>query len=315
MEVTKILITGGLGYLGTSIIETLLKEVPECEITVLDSLMQKEDGSIPLLRDRRVNLVVGDVRDESLLRSLVAKSNVVYALSAIVGAPACAKNPIVAEAVNFQHVKNVADEAKKHGVKVIYPNTNSVYGSSDEIVTEESPVKCLSVYAKTKLDAESCVLNAGGVSLRLATLAGLSFRQRKDLLVNSMTLAAMSPGYVLLYEQHFQRNYISVRDAARAFVHALKNYDVMSGNVYNTGNTKLNCSKLELAEHIKRYVPNFVIRSDEFHSDGDKRSYLVSNAKIEATGFQCEDDFDVIIPQILSGYKILLECSTRYTNL
>lgn len=310
----KILITGGFGFLGTTLIEQLLAatDLGIKKITILDSLLFKEDGGIPLLRDPRVELIIGDVRNLDLVRKLRDEADVIYPLAALVGAPRCAKTPEEAKQINEDAVRVMAWNRSK---KIIYPNTNSIYGQSKEIVTENSEIKCLSVYAATKYAAEQSILENKGISLRLATLAGLSFRQRKDLLVNSMTLAAINPGYVLMYEPHFQRNYISVRDAARAFVHALRNYDSMKGQAYNCGNTELNCSKLELAEHIKRYIPKFIVSINEFEKDPDQRSYEVSNAKLEATGFRCEDNFDIIIPQVIKGYKALLECSTRYTNL
>ncbi len=323
----KILITGGAGFLGTSLVEQLLLKADKLgieKITIFDSLLFKEDGFIPILRDPRVELVIGDVRDRQLLESLVWDADVIYPLAALVGAPRCAKTPKEAFAINHSHVLNIIDTCEllgdtgqiQHGQrKIIYPNTNSIYGQSKTIVTEDSDTKCLSVYAESKYAAEQNVLKYGGISLRLATLAGLSFRQRKDLLVNSMTLAALNPGYVLMYEPHFQRNYISVRDAARAFVHALENYDLMDGYAFNCGNTKLNCSKLELSEHIKKYLPKFIVSINEFEKDPDQRSYEVSNERIESTGFKCEDDFDVIIPQVIKGYKAMLECNTRYTNL
>ena len=313
----KILITGGFGFLGTTLVEQLLlnTKLDIESITILDSLLFKEDGGIPILRDPRVFLKIGDVRNEQLLRQLVSSNDVVYPLAALVGGPRCAKTPEEAETINYGHVAVVVDEARKTGAKVIYPNTNSIYGQSKEPVNEDSPIRCLSVYADTKYRAEKLVLEYGGISLRLATLAGLSFRQRKDLLVNSMTLSALSPGYTLLYESNFQRNYISVRDAARAFVHALENYDSMSGRAYNTGNTALNCSKAELAAEIKKHVPSFVVREDEFEVDPDQRSYVVLNSRLEATQFKCEDGFNVIIPQLLKGYRAILECNTRYSNL
>lgn len=314
----SVLVTGGCGFLGTTLVEQLLQRFDELnleKITIFDSLALKDDGCLPLLRDKRVDLVVGDVRNRDLFKSLIQSHNVIYPLAAIVGMPACKKKEDEAWSVNHTQINDISLLAGTDA-KVIYPNTNSIYGQSNTPVDEKSNIKCLSTYAKSKWRAEQMVLDEiAGISLRLATLAGLSYRFRKDLLVNSMVLNALNPGYVILYEPDFQRNYISVRDAARAFIHSLVNYDSMKGQCYNTGNTKLNCSKMQLAQKIKEYVPNFVINVEPFAKDPDARSYVVLNDKLESTGFKCEDDFDTIIPQLISGYKVILECSSQYTNL
>ena len=314
----NILVTGGLGFLGTTLISQLCERAEELnigKITILDSALFKDDGAIAILRDPRVELVIGDVRNKELLVKLVREHNVIYPLAALVGAPRCAKTPDEARAINYQQVLDIVNNADFNTTKIIYPHTNSIFGQSAVPVDENSEIQCLSIYATSKHKSENEVLAFGGISLRLATLAGLSYRQRKDLLVNSTILAALNPGYILMYEPHFQRNYISVRDAARAFIHALVNYDSMKGKAFNTGNTKLNCSKVELTQHIQRYLPKFIVKFDDFTKDPDQRSYIVKNDRLEATGFSCEDDFDVIIPQVIKGYKLLLECSSRHTNL
>jgi nucleoside-diphosphate-sugar epimerase len=306
-----ILITGAAGFLGTSIIEILLTRADELgigKIIGLDSLLFKDEAILPLMRDARLELIIGDVRDKALLAKLTQEADVVMPLAALVGAPICAKFPQEAQDINLGHIQTIVDNVKE-GAQLLYPCTNSIYGNSGGTVNEESPKRCISIYASTKYEGEKLVLAKGGVSLRLATLAGLSYRQRRDLLVNTMCLKALSDKYVLLYEPNFQRCYVSVKDAARAFVYALENYHLFAGQAFNCGNTALNCSKLELAEKIKAYVPSFVIKVEDYLKDPDQRDYRVENDKIEATGFKCVEDFDVILPQVLKGYKVLLEVS------
>lgn len=304
-----ILITGGFGFLGTILIEKLLAKSESLgigKITILDSLVFKDQGPLAILRDPRVEIVIGDVRDKELLAKLSKEADVIYPLAALVGAPICAKYPKEAIDINQTQIQTIVDAARPE-TKIIVATTNSLYGKSDGKVTEESPIRPLSIYAQTKQVAEEIILKRGGVSLRLATLAGVSFRQRKDLLVNTMCLKSISDGYVILYEPNFMRCYISVDDAARAFVHCLENYDKFAGQAYNCGNTSLNCSKLQLAEKIKEYVPNFVIKVDDYQKDGDQRNYWVENTKLESTSFQCKEGWDAIIPQVLKAYKVLLD--------
>jgi nucleoside-diphosphate-sugar epimerase len=312
----KILITGAAGFLGTSIIEILLNRAEELgieKIVGLDNLFFKDEAVLPLLRNPKFELVVGDVRDINLLAKLTKEANVIYPLAALVGAPVCAQFPKEAWEINEGHIKTIVENANPD-TKILYPCTNSIYGNSGGTVDENSPNRCISVYAQSKFEGEKLVLKAGGTSLRLATLAGISYRQRKDLLVNTMCLKALTDKYVLLYEPNFQRCYISVADAAQAFVHALVNYDKFKGQAFNCGNTALNSSKLELAEKIKNYVPNFVIRVEDYLKDPDQRDYRVLNEKLEATGFKCEQGFDVIIPQVLKAYKVLLETSNFFNT-
>jgi len=302
----KILITGGAGFLGTSIIERLLRRNDIEKIVVLDNLLFKDQAILPLLRDPRLEIVVGDVRDKELLGKLASEADVIYPLAALVGAPICAKYAKEAVQVNTEQLVIITRNMAK-GTKIIYPNTNSIYGKSDGKVTEASDIRCLSVYAQTKYNAEQMCLKEGGTSLRLATLAGVSYRQRKDLLVNTMCLKALTDSYVILYEPNFMRCYISVADAARAFEYALDHYEVFSGNAYNCGNTSLNCSKLQLAKRVQFYEPKFLIETKDYLKDPDQRDYWVSNDKLEATGFTCIEGFDTIIPQVLKAYRVLLD--------
>jgi nucleoside-diphosphate-sugar epimerase len=313
----KILVTGAAGFVGTSIIEILLARANELgieKIVGLDNLMFKEEAVIPLLRNPKFELVIGDVRDRELLTKLCQEADVIYPLAALVGAPICAQFPKEAWEINREHIKTIVDAIKGRETKLLYPCTNSIYGNSGGTVDEDTPKRCISIYAQSKFEGEKLVLDAGGVSLRLATLAGVSYRQRKDLLVNTMCLKALTDKYVLLYEPNFQRCYISAGDAARAFVYALENYSLFQGEPFNCGNTALNSSKLELATKVKEYVPGFVIKVEDYLKDPDQRDYRVKNDKLEATGFKCQEDFDVIIPQVLKSYKVLLEVSNFFTT-
>ncbi len=309
MNKQNVLVTGGLGFLGTVLIEQLLQRADELsigKITILDTSLFKDSGPLAILRDSRVEMVIGDVRNKKLLTELSKNADIIYPLAALVGAPISAKYPELAEEVNAGQIETIVAAAKPEA-KILVATTNSLYGKSDGQVTEESEIRCLSVYAQTKRKAEEIILARGGVSLRLSTLAGISYRQRKDLLVNTMILKSLTDGYVILYEKNAMRCYVSVKDAGRAFIHALVNYDKFSGLAFNVGNTSLNCSKLDLALKVKEYMPDFVIKTEEYMNDVDRRDYWVSNQRLEATNFQCEDGFDVIIPQVLKTYKVLLE--------
>jgi len=190
--------------------------------------------------------------------------------------------------------------------KLLVPNTNSQYGSSETIITEESPFNPLSLYAQTKCDAERAVLNSGnGISLRLATVFGVSYRQRMDLLVNDFVYRAVTDEFLVLFESHFLRNYVHVRDVAKAFVHLIENYHSLNFNAYNVGLTSANMSKLQLAQKIKEYVPNLVIIEEQFKEDFDKRNYVVSNEKLEKTGWFCDYSIDAGIKELMTAYKMI----------
>tara|TARA_B110000305_G_C19312310_1_gene574576 strand:- start:301 stop:1137 length:837 start_codon:yes stop_codon:yes gene_type:complete len=259
---------------------------------------------------------LGDVRDKKLLQELVGLNDVIIPLAAIVGMPACKANPELTVAVNYQQVADIV-EVLIDDQKLILPNTNSQYGSSDSIITEESPFNPLSLYAKTKCDAENTMLAKGnGVSLRLATVFGVSPRMRTDLLVNDFVYKSVVDGYLLLFEAHFKRNYIHVQDIARTFQFIIENYDKCKGQAFNVGLSTANLSKLELAETIKKYIPSLVIKQDDFKEDFDKRNYIVSNEKLEALGWKPIYDLDYGIKQLISAYKIVINKNNQnFTNL
>jgi nucleoside-diphosphate-sugar epimerase len=310
----KVLITGGAGYLGSNLTRHLLEA--GYTVTVLDNLMYDQVTLLHLFGNPKFQFELGDVRDKKLLQELVGLNDVIIPLAAIVGMPACKANPELTVAVNYQQVADIV-EVLRDDQKLILPNTNSQYGSSDSIITEESPFNPLSLYAKTKCDAENTMLAKGnGVSLRLATVFGVSPRMRTDLLVNDFVYKSVVDGYLVLFEAHFKRNYIHVQDIARTFQFIIENYDKCKGHAFNVGLSTANLSKLELAETIKKYIPSLVIKQDEFKEDFDKRNYIVSNEKLESLGWKPIYDLDYGIKQLISAYKIVINKNNQnFTNL
>ena len=297
MRKVNVLITGGAGYLGSTLTEHLLTN--GYNVTVLDNLMYDQVTLLHLFKRDGFKFESGDVRDKALLQKLVGEHDVIIPLAAIVGMPACKANPELTVAVNYQQVADVL-EVLRDDQKLILPNTNSQYGSSDSIITEESPFNPLSLYATTKCDAENAMLAKGnGVSLRLATVFGVSPRMRLDLLVNDFTYKSVVDGYLVLFEAHFKRNYIHVQDIARTFQFIIENYENCKGQAFNVGLSTANLSKLELAETIKKYIPSLVIKQDDFKEDFDKRNYIVSNEKLEALGWKPIYDLDYGIKQLI----------------
>jgi nucleoside-diphosphate-sugar epimerase len=310
----KVLITGGAGYLGSTLAEHLLNK--GYAVTVLDNLLYKQLSLLHLFKNKNFKFVLGDVRHTDELIEQVTTHDVIIPLAAIVGMPACKANPELAVDVNFKHIDNIVNVLKKDQ-KLIVPNTNSQYGSSTEIITEDSPFKPLSLYAQTKCDAEDSVIKKGnGIALRLATVFGVSTRMRQDLLVNDFVYKSIVDGYLVLFEAHFKRNYIHVQDIAQTFEFMIENYDKCKGQAYNVGLSTANLSKLELAEKIKTHLPNLVIKQDEFREDFDKRNYIVSNEKLEMLGWQPLYSLDYGIAQLIDAYQMIITHNNRnFTNL
>lgn len=339
----KILITGGAGYIGTVLTETLLRKADVEKVYVLDNLMYGQDGAMPFCSNPKYEFVYGDVRDRELLDSLLDKVDIVFPLAAIVGFPACDRDPRSAQEINFEHIDYIARTFRG---RVIYPNSNSGYGSTGDICTEETPLSPISIYGVTKCEAEKSILENGHTSLRLATVFGTSYRFRKDLLVNDFTLKAVTDGYIVLFEHAFKRNYIHIRDVVKAMIHFIGIprgktkeegsiycyrrkagidgvppqedslcYFEPCGQAYNVGLSNANLSKLELCEKIKEYVPSLDIQASEFNSDPDKRNYIVSNAKIEGIGWTPDHSIEQGIKELLKSYKIFTNSHTDHTNL
>ena len=310
----KVLITGGAGYLGSVLTEVLLNK--GYQVTVIDNLIYKQTSVAPFAYHPNFDFVFGDVTNESLLKSLVEKHDVIIPLAAIVGMPACKAQPELTVKVNFEQVRNITKWITKDQMLLV-PNTNSQYGSSTEIITEESPFKPLSLYAETKCNAEKAVLESGnGIALRLATVFGMSYRMRMDLLVNDFVYKAITDGYLVLFESHFIRNYIHVRDIANTFLFMIENYEKCNNNAFNVGLTSANCTKLELAETIQKYVPDLVIVQNNFKQDFDQRNYIVSNAKLESQGWVPTFTLDKGIQELIKGYQLINKFKNKdFTNL
>jgi nucleoside-diphosphate-sugar epimerase len=310
----KVLITGGAGYLGSVLTEVLLNK--GYQVTVIDNLIYKQTSLVPFSHNKDFNFILGDVRDLDLLKSLVEKHDIIIPLAAIVGMPACKANPELTIEVNYEQVKNITKWASKNQM-ILIPNTNSQYGSSTEIITEESPFKPLSLYAETKCDAEKAVLNSGnGIALRLATVFGTSYRMRTDLLVNDFVYKAVNDGYLVLFESHFIRNYIHIRDIANTFLFMIENYDECNNTAFNVGLSSANCTKLELADKIKQFIPDLVIVQNEFKQDFDQRNYIVSNAKLESKGWKPEFSLEDGIQELIRGYQLIKKYNNKnFTNL
>jgi nucleoside-diphosphate-sugar epimerase len=311
---TSVLITGGAGYLGSVLTEVLLNK--GYRVTVLDNLIYKQASVAPFAYHPNFDFVLGDVTNESTLKPLVESHDVIVPLAAIVGMPACKAQPELTVKVNYEQVKNITQWVTKNQM-VLIPNTNSQYGSSTEIITEESPFKPLSLYAETKCDAEKAVLDSGnGIALRLATVFGMSYRMRMDLLVNDFVYKSLENGYLVLFESHFVRNYIHVRDIANTFLFMIENYDKCNNNAFNVGLSSANCSKLVLAETIKKYIPELVIVQNDFKQDFDQRNYIVSNAKLESFGWQPQYSLEGGIQELIKGYQLITKFKNKdFTNL
>lgn len=311
---SKILITGGAGYIGSTLTPMLLELGHE--VTVLDKFTKV--GLVSLshcAHNKNFHAIKGDCRDEELLKSIVTNYDIIIPLAALVGAPICAQDPIAAETTNYGSIEKIV-RLSTNNQKIIYPTTNSGYGigSKDKFCTEETPLNPISLYGTTKCDAEKVVLESKrGVTLRLATVFGMSPAMRIDLLVNDFTYRAVRDKAVVLFEPHFKRNYIHVRDVSRAFIHAMDNFEAMKGNAYNTGLSSANLSKWELCEKIKEYVPGFVFIEAPIGEDPDKRDYMVSNDKLEATGYMPNYDIDSGIKELIKGYK--MTCDRTFSNV
>jgi nucleoside-diphosphate-sugar epimerase len=299
-----VLVTGGAGYLGSVLCERLL--AAGYRVTTVDDMMYQQRSLLHLCADRHFDFVSGDARDKELIRRLVKEADVLIPLAAIVGAPACDRDPLRARSVNLEAVR-LLNGLRSPQQMVIYPTTNSGYGtqSGDLFCTEDTPLEPISLYGQTKSQAEAELLGTPNViTLRLATVFGMSPRMRLDLLVNHFVYAAVTDGYIVIFEKDFKRNYIHIRDVADCFVHCIENFKRMAGRPYNVGLDAANLSKEELALRIKEYVSNFYVHFAQVGSDPDKRNYIVSNQRLREAGFEARRSLDDGIRELLKGYRM-----------
>ena len=309
----NILVTGGAGYLGSTMVLDLL--YAGHKVTVLDNFMFKQTSLNHACHHPNFTVVKGDIRMEATMAPLIAKADIVIPLAALVGAPICALDPVGATTTNHDAIDLMLRLLSKQQV-VLMPTTNSAYGTGDEnnFCTEESPLRPISQYAIEKVAIEKELMQReNAISFRLATVFGMSPRMRIDLLVNDFTYRAVHDRFVVLFESSFKRNYVHVRDVSRAFQHAILNFDKMKGQIYNVGLTEANVSKRELCEHIKLQVPDFTFIDAPVGKDPDQRNYIVSNAKIEATGFKTSMTLDAGIAELIKGYTMIK--NSRYGNV
>jgi nucleoside-diphosphate-sugar epimerase len=300
-----ILVTGGAGYLGSIMVPDLLNAGHK--VTVLDNFLYRQASLNHVCHHPNFSVIRGDIRVESTIAPLMKKADVIIPLAALVGAPLCNLDPVGATTVNHDAIALMLRHLSKSQI-VLMPTTNSAYGTGDQnnFCTEESPLRPISLYAKEKVEIEKALMqHANAISFRLATVFGMSPRMRIDLLVNDFTYRAVHDRFVVLFESSFKRNYVHVRDVSRVFQHALANFERMKGQVYNVGLSEANVSKRELCGHIRRQVPDFVFMEAPMGKDPDQRNYIVSNAKIEATGFKTAFSLDAGIGELIKGYTML----------
>lgn len=314
----KILVTGGAGYIGSVMVPMLLDK--GCRVTVLDNFMFNQNSLLDCCHHPGLDIVRGDTRDGALVKNLLQEVDAVFPLACLTGAPLCDKDPREAESVILEAVRLIL-KLRVPGQAVIYPTTNSGYGVGEKgkFCTEETPLRPISLYGRLKVKAEEEILAArNAITLRLATAFGVSPRMRLDLLVNDFTWRALKMKHIELFEAHFMRNYCHVRDISAAFIHCLENFDRLKDQAYNVGLTEANCSKQQLCAEIQKQVPDFTFTESMDAKDPDQRDYIVSNEKIEKTGFRAKVSLAAGITELIKGYTVLSDnkvMGVRLTNV
>jgi nucleoside-diphosphate-sugar epimerase len=301
-----VLVTGGAGYIGSVLVPDLL--ALGYEVTVVDNFMYKQTSLLNVCNNRRLTLIRGDARDEKLMARVIENKDFIIPLACLVGAPLCDRDPVSATTTNLEAIKLIL-KLRKPDQRIIFPNTNSGYGrgqGTTSFCDETTPLDPISLYGTLKVEAERLLLTAGeAVTLRLATVFGVSPRMRLDLLVNDFVYRAVNDRFVVLFEAHFKRNYIHVRDVSAAFIHVMHNFVAMKNQPYNVGLSSANLSKFELCQEIQKQIPEFTFLESAVGHDPDQRNYVVSNAKIEATGFRPRVDLQTGIAELRKGYQVV----------
>jgi nucleoside-diphosphate-sugar epimerase len=295
------------------LVPELLKE--GYEVVVVDNFMYNQVSLLDCCHDERLTIIRGDVRDKRLILDCLKKVDVIFPLACLTGAPVCSKDEVAARTTNLDAIRMLL-ELRGKDQWIIFPTTNSGYGigKKDKYCTEETPLRPISLYGRLKVEAEAAVLDSGNsIAFRLATVFGISPRMRLDLLVNDFVYRAVTDRFLVLFQAHFRRNYLHIRDTARAFLHALSNFDRMKNEPYNVGLSDANLSKWELCEEIKKQIPDFYFIEAEVGEDPDKRDYIVSNEKIESTGFRPEYSLQDGIAELIKGYQIIRR--NQYSNV
>ena len=309
----KILVTGGAGYLGSTLVPELLELGHQ--VTLVDNFVYKQSSLNHVCHKSNFKVVKGDVRIDSIMKPLIKDADVIIPLAALVGAPICNQDPVGATTINHDAIDMMLKMISKDQL-ILMPTTNSAYGSGDKnnFCTEESPLNPISKYAIDKVEVEKKLMqHPNAISFRLATVFGMSPRMRIDLLVNDFTYRAVYDGFVVLFESHFKRNYVHVKDVSRVFQHALLNQDKMKGQIYNVGLSEANVSKWELCERIQKHIPNFTFLEAPLGKDPDQRNYIVSNEKLESTGYKTAFSLDDGIEELIKGFTMIK--NTTYGNV
>ncbi len=310
---SRILVTGGAGYIGSMLVAELLARGHH--VTVIDNFMFKQASLGHIVADPNFSLINGDIRDQRLMKEQLAKAEIIIPLAALVGAPLCKRDPVAAESTNLVAPRSMLKMISASQI-VIMPTTNSAYGKGekDHFCDENSTLNPVSLYAQHKVEVEKTLMDReNSISYRLATVFGMSPRMRLDLLVNDFTYRAVNDRFIVLFEAHFRRNYIHVRDVVHAFVHGLENFSLMKHQIYNVGLSDANLTKMELCLAIKKNIPDFTIMEAAVGEDPDKRDYIVSNAKMEKTGWRPNYSLDAGIKELMKGFQMIK--NSVYSNV